>query len=859
MTDSSLTVKISADVTSLQAQAAVAKAELSDLNANVKSLAAQFVEASDEMKSSLAPQLDAAAQKAAAVKTELAALNAEMKETVHPEVTGFFGQLGESARVTGESIESLHARISVFSNAIGAFSEFLFAGLALEQVGETINKVAEQGEQLEKLSQETGLTTEQLSGLRVMAIETGTDFSQFTTLLDRLPKTMQDAAAGTGSAAEAFTAMGIKVTDANGQLRPMADVLDEVAAKLSTYADGTNKTALETDIFGAKIGANLIPMLNQLGQEGLQGAIQKSNELSQTWSTSDAEAAEKFEEDLSTVKLGIEGIAASIVKVALPALDQLAQAFSDMTGTASIDDQIASMQASLNNAEHSRGRFNSSASVDSLKADLASLEAQKKVITDSAAAQSTIVGGAAPGSVQAPTVNNSADFSKDNEAALAQQNAQIEASASSTKEANQEKLQNTVQYWQGVLQAGNLTSAEELTAQTQLAKAETALKGNELSAGTSSAKSAASQETQIAADAAEARKEIASSEYQQKVSQWDAEVSRNKITKAQEIQDEIAAENQMYQAALSEANQEAALDTAGSEAKAKALDDIQVITAAHDAEIAKLNNDLVTQQIEDAKNLTDEQQKAAAATSEAWQKAFQPIGQAFDSSLNGILQGTQTLQQAEAKAAQSILLSFIDAEGKKVANYMAGEAMILARGIATQLGLTAATQSGIAIQQASKTAADATGRTEDIALGTAQINSSAMRAAAGAYSAVAGIPYVGPFLAPAAAATAYAGVMAFDVLSAAGGMAIPGGVNPLTQLHENEMVLPAHIAQPLQNMIAGGSTTNSNSSSMQFNYNQTVHGGRGSVDGALLQKSNKQLVDLIVDLTRNGTLRLPGR
>ena len=40
---------------------------------------------------------------------------------------------------------------------------------------------------------------------------------------------------------------------------------------------------------------------------------------------------------------------------------------------------------------------------------------------------------------------------------------------------------------------------------------------------------------------------------------------------------------------------------------------------------------------------------------------------------------------------------------------------------------------------------------------------------------------------------------------------MPGGSNPITQLHQNEMVLPAGISQGLQSMIAGGGSSNSGS------------------------------------------------
>ncbi len=822
MADKSLNVSITANVTSLQAKAAVAKTELAEVNATVKNLASQFVSASADMKASLAPELEAAAQKAAAAKVELAALNAEMREAVHPEVTGFFNQLGESARLTGESFETMHARLSVFTDAIGSFSEFLVAGLALEQVAETINHVAESGEQMLHLSQETGLTTEQLSGLKVMAAETGTNFDEFSKLIDKLPNTMQMAATGTGVAAEAFRAMGVQVTDSAGRLRPMGDVLDEVSAKLASYADGTNKTALETDIFGAKIGASLMPMLNELGQVGLQGAIEKSNELNQTWTGESAEAAEQYEQDMGRAKLAVEGITDSIVRGLLPALDAVANAMAP-----TLNAKIATVQADI---AASRTGVRGGGELPELNQQLAKLEAQKKTLDDSIAKQRSSAGGAAPATAQAPTVSNASQM-KDLTATLDAENAKIEQNASSIKEANQEKLQNTVQYWQSVLQAGNLSGQEELQARDALSKAETAARQSQLGAETSAARSSATEQKQIAQDAAAAQKEIASTQYQAKVQTWDAEVSQGKITKAAEVQDEIDAQKQIYAAQLAEMQQEAALDEQGTAAKAKALDDIEVYEAQHLTEMAQLNTQLVDQQVQDAKKVEDAQKQAAQKTQQAWQQAFQPIQQAFDTSINGILQGTETLQNAEAKAAQSITLAFIDAEAKKLTSYIASEAQILAHGLATQMGLTSATEAGETARLSAKVAGDAQGRAVSLASGVAQINNDAMKAAAGAFSAVAGIPYVGPVLAPAAAAAAYTAVMGFEVLSAEGGTVIPAGVNPLAQLHEKEMVLPANIAQPLLDMVSGGGDSGGGGDTynMHFNNSVTSNGGAGGI------------------------------
>jgi hypothetical protein len=82
------------------------------------------------------------------------------------------------------------------------------------------------------------------------------------------------------------------------------------------------------------------------------------------------------------------------------------------------------------------------------------------------------------------------------------------------------------------------------------------------------------------------------------------------------------------------------------------------------------------------------------------------------------------------------------------------------------------------------------------------------------FASTAAIPIVGPELAPAAAAAAMAAAQGMaatviaassaTVASARNGFDIPSGVNPITQLHEKEMVLPAPQAQVIRDMAKSG-------------------------------------------------------
>lgn len=92
--------------------------------------------------------------------------------------------------------------------------------------------------------------------------------------------------------------------------------------------------------------------------------------------------------------------------------------------------------------------------------------------------------------------------------------------------------------------------------------------------------------------------------------------------------------------------------------------------------------------------------------------------------------------------------------------------------------------------------------------GLSKISANAAVAGSAAFASTAAIPMVGPFMAPGAAAEAYAGTMAFAAMlpsaAAAKGFDIPAGSNPVTQLHQREMVLPADIADPLRAQINNG-------------------------------------------------------
>lgn len=139
--------------------------------------------------------------------------------------------------------------------------------------------------------------------------------------------------------------------------------------------------------------------------------------------------------------------------------------------------------------------------------------------------------------------------------------------------------------------------------------------------------------------------------------------------------------------------------------------------------------------------------------------------------------------------------------------------------------------------------------------GTIAAQSQAMVAMAGlaAFASTAAIPIVGPAAAPGAAAAAIAlaegfalaatTAAALSVASAEGGFDIPAGVNPLTQLHEKEMVLPQAQANVIRDLAKnGGAGSNGGAEGMKLTIVNNTTGRIDKVEERQISPTERALI-----------------
>lgn len=186
----------------------------------------------------------------------------------------------------------------------GVFSQ-LFAGASVAGLVYFVKSSIDAADRMNDLSKSTGVSVETLSTMGYAAKQSGLDLESLANGFKRLDKNMSEAASGSGDAKDAFSLLGISVKDGEGKLKSAEQIMLELADKFAGMEDGAGKTALAMKFFG-KSGADLIPMLNE-GAAGLARLQQEARDAGIALTTEAAEAADRFNDNLSKLAANITG------------------------------------------------------------------------------------------------------------------------------------------------------------------------------------------------------------------------------------------------------------------------------------------------------------------------------------------------------------------------------------------------------------------------------------------------------------------------------------------------------------------------------------------------------------------------
>ena len=242
------------------------------------------------------------------------------------------GKMGTASTQAAEKTNKLTSMLGTAAVAAGGA---VAAYLSFSTLKGALDEVEALGQSVLKLKRETGLSAEAASELIFAFKHVGLDSDSASVALGIFAKKLkgvQDEETGvtTGgkSTGQILADVGIKATDASGNLRPMDQLLFEIADKFKSMPDGIEKTGLAMQLFG-RSGKNMIPLLNQ-GSAGLADLATEAKKLGVVLSTDNVEAIRQYSFAQRDMNEALTGLKLELAQGVLPKLTQLMTLLTDL-------------------------------------------------------------------------------------------------------------------------------------------------------------------------------------------------------------------------------------------------------------------------------------------------------------------------------------------------------------------------------------------------------------------------------------------------------------------------------------------------------------------------------------------------
>jgi hypothetical protein len=188
------------------------------------------------------------------------------------------------------------------------------------------------------LKAETGMTAEQVTGFVAVLDRYGIGQSQAAMGMKAFAKQIEETANETKKGATAFDDLGISVKDSHGKTKSMNDLIMEVADKFHTMADGAEKTADATKLFG-RSAANIIPLLNQ-GSGAIKEMEDEAKKMGLVLTEDNIGAMQNYIQSQKKMEEAITGLKLQIGNALMPVFTNMATSLSNWAANPSVQNAI---------------------------------------------------------------------------------------------------------------------------------------------------------------------------------------------------------------------------------------------------------------------------------------------------------------------------------------------------------------------------------------------------------------------------------------------------------------------------------------------------------------------------------------
>ena len=203
-----------------------------------------------------------------------------------------------------KKIGELKTHTDGLSGAFGTFAGLAASLGAITLFKNQINETLQFADSLNKLSQKTGISADELYSLSAAAKLSDVNLEDMSKSLGKFSKSI-------GENSKTFDTLGLSIKNNDGTLKNSFDLLGELSDKFADMPDGASKATLAMQLFG-KSGAAMIPLLNG-GRDSLREYLGVMDQDT-------AKAAERFNDSFTKIHLASDAVYMKFVKELSPTL-----------------------------------------------------------------------------------------------------------------------------------------------------------------------------------------------------------------------------------------------------------------------------------------------------------------------------------------------------------------------------------------------------------------------------------------------------------------------------------------------------------------------------------------------------------
>lgn len=243
------------------------------------------------------------------VSFKLLQINEKLEKITKPlnRLKGAFGTLGKEAGLDklGAALGNVGTKGSAFFKELGAAGLKVVGLLASIGAGFKflVKGAADSGDAILDSSKRLGISSKFFQEFQFAASQSGVEMEAVEGILTKFSKNIGEASSGAGEAVGVFRGLGIKLKDAKGQTRGMAELLPELADKFKQIKDPALRNAVAMKLFGRE-GVKMTEVLMG-GSEGIKAMAEEANRLGLVIGEDKLKAADNFNDSWNKLILTI--------------------------------------------------------------------------------------------------------------------------------------------------------------------------------------------------------------------------------------------------------------------------------------------------------------------------------------------------------------------------------------------------------------------------------------------------------------------------------------------------------------------------------------------------------------------------